>query len=167
MMKEDMGVPPSGSGCQPSASAVPASRSGIPNAVRRSMTVYEKPQPARLVLARALGISDDEAGLAIAALIEGGYGVAPRNPTNGMLAAYLEALTPPTGHEQVITAISKARLRWQAMLSQGTAMAMSRKFIAAQGIEAGTATTAKQGVVHESPVGATSADAPKEGSDNG
>ena len=29
----DKGVPPSGSGCQPSASAVPASLSGIPNAV--------------------------------------------------------------------------------------------------------------------------------------
>jgi hypothetical protein len=94
---------------------------------RLSMTVYEKPEPARLILARALGVSTDEAALAIAALIEGGYGVAPRNPTNGMLAAYLEAMTPPTGHEAVITAISKARLRWTAMLEQGTAMAMSRK----------------------------------------
>lgn len=31
-MTKDMGVLPSGSGCQPAASAVPASRSGIPNA---------------------------------------------------------------------------------------------------------------------------------------
>jgi hypothetical protein len=97
---------------------------------RLSATVYEKPQPARLILARALGISDDEAGLALVALVEGGYGVAPRNPTNGMLAAYLEALTPPTGHEAVITAIGKARARWQAMLEQGTGMALSRKFLA-------------------------------------
>lgn len=103
----------------------------IPCAVlTRSLSVYEKPQPARLILARALGISADEAGMALAALIEGGYGIAPRNPTNGMLAACLEVLTPPTGHEQVITAISKARVRWQAMLAQGTAMAMSRKRLA-------------------------------------
>ena len=33
-MNKDLGVPPSGSGCQPSASAVPASQSGIPNVGR-------------------------------------------------------------------------------------------------------------------------------------
>jgi hypothetical protein len=93
----------------------------------RSAPVYEKPRPARLILARALGISTDEAGDALAALIQGGYGIGPRNPTNGMLVAYMEALTPPTNHESVITAIGKARVRWQAMLAQGTEMAMSRK----------------------------------------
>jgi hypothetical protein len=78
-----------------------------------------------------MGISTDEAGDALAALIQGGYGVAPRNPTNGMLIAYMEALTPPANHESVVTAIGKARVRWQAMLAQGTEMAMSRKRLAA------------------------------------
>jgi hypothetical protein len=103
---------------------------GIPCAGRRaSLSVYAKPRPARLVLAHALGISVEEAGRAISALIEGGYGVAPRNPTNGMLAAYIEATEPPKHHEGVITAIGKARVRWQAMMEQGMAMAMSRKCI--------------------------------------
>lgn len=99
----------------------------------RRLSVYEKPLPARLLLARALGISVDEAGLALSALIEGGYGIAPRNPTNGMLAAYIEATAPARNHEAIITAISKARIRWQAMLEQGTAMAMSLKYVPAQG----------------------------------
>lgn len=103
---------------------------------RGNVAVYEKPRPARELIAKALSISTDKAGLVISALIEGGYGIAPRNPTNGMLAAYLEALTPPTRHEAVITAIGKARLRWQAMLEQGTAMAMSRKSLPAIAMEA-------------------------------
>ena len=96
---------------------------------RRQTAIYDKPLPARLILARALGISTDEAGLALSALIEGGYGIAPRLPTNGMLCAYIEATYPATRHEAVITAISKARIRWQAMLEQGTAMAMSTKHL--------------------------------------
>lgn len=97
--------------------------------INATLSVYDKPRPARVLLAEALGISHEDAGRAMQALIEGGYGIAPRLPTNGMLAAYIEATTPATGHEPVITAISKARVRWQAMLDQGTAMAMSRKFI--------------------------------------
>lgn len=96
---------------------------------RKALGVYDKPLPARLILARALGVTADEAGLALVALVEGGYGIAPRLPTNGMLAAYLEATTPPRNHEAVITAIGKARARWQAMLEQGTAMSLSRRYI--------------------------------------
>ena len=96
---------------------------------RPGPSVYDKPLPARIVLARALGISTDEAGNALLALIEGGYGIAPRWPTNGMLAAYIEATCPATRHEAVITAIAKARVRWQVMLEQGTAMAMSLKYV--------------------------------------
>jgi hypothetical protein len=81
------------------------------------------------VLSEELGITVEEAGNIITALIKNGYGVAPVNPTNGMLAGYLEALTPPVGHEQVMTAIGKARVRWQAMLHHGCKMAMSLKRI--------------------------------------
>jgi hypothetical protein len=109
----------------------------------RAAPVYEKPKSARLVLARAMGISTDEAGDALTALIQGGYGIAPRNPTNGMLIAYMEALTPPSNHESVVTAIGKARVRWQAMLAQGTEMAMSRKRLPAQRIEARSDETAQ------------------------
>jgi hypothetical protein len=118
----------------------------------RSAPVYEKPLAARLILARAMGISTDEAGDALTALIQGGYGIAPRNPTNGMLIAYMEALTPPSSHESVVTAIGKARVRWQAMLAQGTEMAMSRKRLPAQGTEARRAETLQDGSVHDGPV---------------
>lgn len=97
--------------------------------IRRACTVYEKPRPARQVLAEALGISTDQAGEAMLALIKAGYGIAPMNPTNGMLRDGMEATTPPSGHEQVITAIGKLRIRWQAMLRQGTEMALSRKYL--------------------------------------
>jgi len=83
---------------------------------------------------------------ALRALVKGGYGIGPRNPTNGMLVGYMEALTPPRGYEQVITAIGKARVRWQAMLAHGTEMALSRKFMGAAAGEAGTATDSEAGV---------------------
>jgi hypothetical protein len=42
-MSQEVGRSPSGSGCQPSASAVPASQSGIPNAAwRRDARPFEK-----------------------------------------------------------------------------------------------------------------------------
>jgi len=120
----------------------------------RSFPVYEKPPPARVVLAKSLGITVDEAAEAMVALAEAGYGIAPRNPTNGMLVAYLEALTPPSGHEQVVTAIGKARVRWQAMLEQGTAMSLSRRSIDASAIEAHGAADSEAGAVgDESAVG--------------
>jgi hypothetical protein len=78
-------------------------------------------------LAEALGITPDEAQDGLAALVKGGFGIAPINPTNGMLVAYLEALTPPLGHEQVVTAIGKARVRWKAMITQGIERSLSRK----------------------------------------
>jgi len=98
--------------------------------VRKSLSVYPKPIPARSVL-MATGLTYDQAENALRALAEAGYGVAPREPTNGMLAAYIEATAPPKHHEAVITAIGKARARWSAMLEQGHAMAMSRKFMPA------------------------------------
>jgi hypothetical protein len=84
-------------------------------------------------LAKALGITPDKAQDGLVALVEGGFGIAPRNPTNGMLVAYLEALTPPSGHEQVVTAIGKARVRWKAMLTQGIERSLSRKAFDATG----------------------------------
>jgi hypothetical protein len=101
-------------------------------------TVFEKPKPARSILAAECGLSDDEAMAVLRALVRGGYGIAPRNPTNGMLAGYLEATEPPKHHEATITAIGKARVRWQAMLAHGTEMALSWKFMDRQAIAAGT-----------------------------
>ena len=102
-----------------------------PAGTGRAFPVYEKTPPARVILAKAMDITVEEAGAVMVALVEGGYGIAPRNPTNGMLVAYMEALTPPSGHEAVVTAIGKARVRWQAMLEQGTAMALSFKRVPA------------------------------------
>lgn len=101
-----------------------------PARVRRaSLSVYEKPVPAVMVLAGAAGVTVDQARAVLVALVEAGYGIAPRQPTNGMLAAYIEATTPPKHHEAVITAIGKARVRWTAMLAQGTAMALSFRHV--------------------------------------
>ena len=106
------------------------------NGTTRSCSIYDKPVPARVILAERLGISTDEAKDILLALVEGGYGIAPRNPTNGMLAGYIEATYPARGHEAIITAIGKARKRWQIMLAHGTEMAMSLKYAPAIAMEA-------------------------------
>jgi hypothetical protein len=111
------------------ANAVDGPSGFDPSRRDRRTTVYEKPLPARVILATECGLTDDEAKAVLLALVRGGYGIAPRNPTNGMLAGYIEATEPPKHHEAVITAIGKARLRWQAMLAHGTEMALSRKFM--------------------------------------
>lgn len=120
--------------------------------MRRSTSVYEKGLPARSIMVE-FGLTDEEAVGLMRALIQGGYGVVPRNPTNGMLASYLEALTPPKGHEAVITAIGKARARWQAMFQHGVEMALSRKFMAASAIEARSDETRSSSAEGESAPG--------------
>lgn len=96
---------------------------------RINISVYDKPPPAVGVLAKAMGVSRSKAIEGLRALIEAGYGIGPREPTNGMLAAYIETTTPPRHHQAVITAVGKARARWQAMLAHGTEMAFSRKYV--------------------------------------
>ena len=157
-MSSDRALPPAEDrAATPSEPHSVAGVAGIPSAKRlKKVSIFEPPEPARVVLARALGITIDEAGLGLAALIEGGYGLGPRNPTNGMFAAYIESTCPARGHQRIITAISKAKLRWQAMLEQGTAMAMSLKYapadLVASAIEARSGETGTGSTEGESAV---------------
>src|SRR5690349_204670 len=88
--------------------------------------IFERPTPAIVVLAESLRISHHAAREALQALVEAGYVVAPRLPTNAMLNAYLEAYgTEPTRVQSCIIGIGKARKRWAAMADKGTQMALS------------------------------------------
>jgi hypothetical protein len=90
--------------------------------------VFEKPAPAICVLADAIGVSHKAARAGLTALVKAGYVVAPRLPTDAMLAAYLESYgTPCSTPRSAIIGIGKARLRWAAMADRGTRMALSVK----------------------------------------
>jgi hypothetical protein len=96
----------------------------------RSADVYARTRPAIAVMADALGCDFEHAGDALRALVEAGYFIAPRIPSDPMLYGYFmaygqQAWSPRT----VIQNIGKARLRWQAMGQSGTALALSRKFL--------------------------------------
>lgn len=92
--------------------------------------VYARTTPAVQVLAGILNCDYKRAADVLRGLVDGGYYVAPRIPTDPMLYAYFnaygqQAWSPRT----IIQNIGKARLRWQAMGTSGTAMAFSRKFL--------------------------------------
>lgn len=89
--------------------------------------IIAQPSSAIQIVAAALGISRDEAKVAILSLVKAGFVVAPMEPTNSMFAAYIEALGQPTKrHETAIRNIGKARRRWKAMAQAGVAVAVSR-----------------------------------------
>lgn len=84
--------------------------------------------PAPLVLAEALGLTFDQAIAGLRALSKEGYAIAPRIPTNSMLAAYCYAYgSPPQRVEGVMVQLGKARKRWRAMAAAGTRVALSRR----------------------------------------
>lgn len=90
--------------------------------------MFERPEPAISILSEELGIDAETALRGLKALVAGGYVIAPRNPTNAMLAAYFDSYgTPPTTHRSCIIGMGKARVRWQGMAKKGTQMALSRR----------------------------------------
>lgn len=104
----------------------------------RSADVYRRTTPAIAVLSGLIGCDHGRALEILRGLVEAGYFIAPRIPSDPMLYAYFvaygqQAWSPRT----VVQNIGKARLRWQAMGQAGTALALSRRFIRPpQGIEA-------------------------------
>ncbi len=100
-----------------------------PSAISRSNSIYERPDKAALdIVANAISCDIKTARNVMSALVKGGYFIAPRNPTNHMLEAYIRSYGPlPTNPATMLTAVGKARKRWQAMGSAGTAMALSTK----------------------------------------
>lgn len=92
----------------------------------RTEPIYDPPEPATTVVARAGGLSADAARDVLKALAKAGYFVAPRDPINSMLDAYLNAYgRVPTTTSSVIVGIGKARKRWKAMGEVGTRMALA------------------------------------------
>lgn len=93
--------------------------------------VLDESEPAVTVLARQLGISHRQAREALRALVKAGYVIGPREPTNAMLLAYITSYGQvPVNPATTITAVGKARRRWQAMADKATAMALSTKRLA-------------------------------------
>lgn len=94
---------------------------------RRFAEVYGTPPCATDILAAALGIDHDAARTGLIALIKSGFFIGPREPTNSMLVAYMEAIYPaPSTPSSSAQAVGNARRRWRAMAIAGTAIAMSK-----------------------------------------
>lgn len=91
--------------------------------------LFDSPCPAIPILAQAAECTEEQARAGILALVRAGYVIAPREPTNGMIFAYLETYTQPTQPESVIQGAAKARRRWKAMAESGCRMALSAKHI--------------------------------------
>lgn len=105
----------------------------MPNNNRRRLSenpVFEGPRRAVDVISEKVNCTIPQAQEILRALIDEGYFIAPRNPTNAMLEAYITSYGPmPKNPKTVITAIGKAKKRWHAMGSKGTSLAMSHKKI--------------------------------------
>jgi hypothetical protein len=77
---------------------------------------------------KAASCSKGNARDALRALLSAGFVIAPRVPTNNMVAAYIDAYgTKPKTSHSMIRAIMKAKLRWSAMATEGCKIAASRK----------------------------------------
>jgi hypothetical protein len=87
--------------------------------------LLKEPGAAAEVLSQALGITTTAARGGIQALLRAGWVVAPREPTNSMLAASVNATAVSANPLKVVNAIAKARLRWKAMANEGSKAAMS------------------------------------------
>jgi hypothetical protein len=103
----------------------------------RSADVYARTTPAIKVVAEAVGCDHERALEILKEIVSAGYFVAPRIPSDPMLYAYFNAYGQRAwSARSIIQNIGKARLRWQAMGQAGTALALSRRFLPAQGIAA-------------------------------
>lgn len=99
-----------------------------------SEQIFSRPPSAITVLGEALGISREEARLALQKVVASGYYIAPREPSNSMFHAYLTSygMTAKT-RGSIIVGIAKARKRWHAMGSAGTRLALSWRTVNEQG----------------------------------
>ena len=77
------------------------------------------------IFVEKLGADKEAVREAIIELARAGYVIAPREPTNAMLVAYLESYGhTATSVGGVITAVGKARQRWKAMADSGMRAAL-------------------------------------------
>ncbi len=72
------------------------------------------------IMAEKLGVEPEAMRDAVIEIAKAGYVIAPREPTNAMLVAYLESYGQTASNvDSVIIALGKARLRWKAMADSG------------------------------------------------
>jgi hypothetical protein len=119
-------------------------------------SIYPGARSAIDVLAEEIGCDRQRAREVLQGLVNAGFVIAPREPSNPMLDAYMRALgTRPSRHRSVImNNIGKARKRWQAMALAGTRVALTFNHYPDQSAQAGEAGTAetRSGSVHEHAV---------------
>jgi protein-disulfide isomerase-like protein with CxxC motif len=95
--------------------------------IRNDTPLLQDAEPITPALLAA-GLTDEQARLALKTIIGAGYFVAPREPTNSMLLAYLHSYGQvATNPATTVTSLAKARQRWKAMGEAGTHVAMSVK----------------------------------------
>lgn len=94
---------------------------------RRHGNLLTQPEEAAAILARELGVTEEQVRSAYVSLIKAGYAIAPIEPTNAMMLAYVNSYGQvPSSPEAAITTFTKARRRWQAMVRMANAHLMSR-----------------------------------------
>lgn len=99
----------------------------MPQSMTDEDTLFGQATPAITVLVDRLGCDVTTASGALRALIEAGYAIVPREPTESMLVAYLTTYVPPVTPSATIRGIIKARKRWKRMCEAVCAVAMSRR----------------------------------------
>lgn len=87
------------------------------------------PPPSPISIMTEIGIDEKMARAALHAMVKAGYYIAPRNPSNAMLVAYMEAMAPHVTKNirTMMVNVGKAKLRWKAMGESGTRLALSPK----------------------------------------
>ena len=94
---------------------------------RRHGNLLPEPEEAAAIMAKALGVTEEQVRMAYVEVIRAGYAIAPVEPTNAMMLAYVNSYGQlPQSAESTITAFTKARRRWQAMARMANAHFMSR-----------------------------------------
>lgn len=95
--------------------------------------IIEQPAHAKSLIVGAGGVTAETAERILVALAKAGYVVAPLEPTNSMLEAYIAALgMPASNYRSVIWNVGKARRRWKAMAAAGMKIAFSDFALVAQ-----------------------------------
>lgn len=89
--------------------------------------IFDMPESPVDIMAAHLEIAPEAARDALKAIITAGWVIAPREPSNAMLVAYMAAYgQTATTLETIVRNVGKAKKRWQAMGESGTGMALTR-----------------------------------------
>lgn len=97
----------------------------------KPVNILDVPRSPVTILVEQLGVSEYSARQAIISILKEGWCLAPVEPSNSMLVAYAEALSPPQRLGQIASSFGKARRRWRAMALEANKLALSPTYAAA------------------------------------